>query len=806
MGRHAIRSLLRRPHGLIAAALSIVVGVGLNTTVVGLLADAFARPLPYSSPDGLVTVIASANASTPRSFLTEAEATALRSFEDIFHESATIERWPASRRAWMDSYDGTAPFRVAGALVTPNLFRMLGVVPVGRDFDERDASSANRVAIITAPFAHERYGDTEAVGKELRINGSWYAIVGVLPPSFVAPVEVLPPPYDQLHRIDIWILQDPEQLHGGPGKGLKYSMVARQTPHSEGGNRRAEINRRMQGPVSNYRPDYAAVPLRTAMLADSLPGFRIIALLGTLLLLIAISSVITVSLMRVDEQKREVAIRVALGASGWRVWGATLTEGALLCVGMGLVGATAGALGAAWFRNALPQVPWHASAAGHDWYAATVAAGVTAAAALGGLAISLRAYQPQALMLTLANEGDRAASRLSRLQRGIVVCQVFLMVALLAPTVALWQAFARVEDAHQFLSRRDVIVAETWLLSRLTSAAGGALVVQERLLERIRQLPGVADVGMGSETPLLGTSSPTWITRADGEVGHGPDVPAFGQAVDASYLSILGLVARSGRLFTTGDSSKAAPVAIVSESLAQLLFSRGDVVGRFLDYHGRREIVGVVRDLLGANATPRPTLYVPRLQEPLVKITVLVRAQNAAVTPAVLRRLAGIDPEQPIDRLLPLSDVVSTALSRQRIYRSVATMFGAGAILLGLSGIHLVTRYWINKRRHEIGIRLALGAARADIVGTVVMSQFKHVSAGIAIAVPATVLVVQWLAAGVSPLALSTSSAVIQTVVAIALLTVVGTAVLAWTTADAEPVSFFAQNHRAALIDMRYRE
>jgi hypothetical protein len=448
--------------------VSALVGIGLNVSIISTVDHAFFGPLPYRGSDALVPVVSSGVSGAPVPFLTEREATAVRSFSDLFESTATIECWPASRRARMDYLDRDgASRRVNAALITPKLFTLLGVQVECRNFSSADGARGANVAILDGRFATERFG-TSAIGASIRLSGTWFDVIGVLPSSFKAPLPSLPSPYERFQRIDVWILQDPSELRGGTGDAFHYVTLGRIRQDLDRSSAQRELIRRMQGVGRDPDSSYLLEPLRDAMLGSSgYIGFVLLSLLGLLLMGVSLINLLMMFLVEFDAARRRRALLLALGASPLRLSIHAVLEFLILVVPLSAAAAVVGVWGQSWLERLLPHVPWPVlQNAFGNWRAAAAAfAMMVVASVVAFLCVARRPADVEDMRM-LAGTGERATGRISRADRLILACQIACVIALVTPAAGLSWALARSTRA-QVDAQSDQIVGEALLVERL---------------------------------------------------------------------------------------------------------------------------------------------------------------------------------------------------------------------------------------------------------------------------------------------------------------------------------------------------
>lgn len=762
--------LLARGHrtGTVGAVLSLAISIGLYAAVASATSAAYTRPLPFKNEDQLVTVVASSSSRTPRRFLTDSEVTALRSYTDIFADVTTIEAWPGSRRGWMDLSTPSRSVRVAGALILPNTFTLLGVIPVGRAFTSDDVSSGARVAIISEPFARRWFADERPLGHELLLNGEPFHVVGVLPPSFVAPVNQSQLTVGEATPIDVWIPQDRDRAAGIEGGGMAYSLVARIT-RGDRGTLSEEVSRRLRERLPRAPSGgYAVVPLRGELLGSAPVGLVAAGIVGLLLLAVAITNVLTACLLGIDAARGELMIRAALGGYGRQLWWPHLkTWSWMVVVAMGL-GVFLQQLISSSIRGLLPLPPWPEQGR-LEWLApflATAIAGLMAVIALW-LLITIQQRQLSSQLLGIWSSA-RASQKPSRLLSVVTVTQIALAIGTLAPAVALRRTLADAERMHTRLDRSDVLVVEGWMLDRLVDRVNIS-DLRESFRQKIMAIPGVRAVGLGSIPPLVGGENAGWIVQVPRGDGTTKRIAAFGDAVDSTYLRLLGLLPIQGREFNGLSSPPGSPEAIVSTSFAAIAFADGNALGKTVDFGGARTIIGVVPDEIGRNGTAKPGFYIPAHDVPLTRLSVLVALSTPSEASAVVQQIQVADSAQPVDRVTTLATLTRGAFGDASKHASATGVLAVAAAALALSGLLLVASYWSSAASVEIAIRNWLGSSPLRTALSLFGRRVPHVGVGVAVGLPMALATTAFAADAVVPLPIATSASIAIASFAVAL-------------------------------------
>ena len=787
----AWRTLLKKPGYAIAVLATLGLGIGASAMTFSLLDAALLRPLPFERPDRLVALVGVAGPErSPRG----------ASFPEILDwraRASTLDDVVIYDDASVNLRVGTASIRAEVELVSARYFPLLGVRPVlGRAFlPEEDAvPDRDAVAVVSHAFWRERLGgDPQAVSSTIFLNERPLRVVGVMPEGFRG----------LSFDTEVWVPSMLVALVNGPGMGtsrntrwlVAYARLKDGVTRDRAQEDLTRVAQQLEAefPATNRERGVDVRVLRDSMLGDG--RGLVVALFGAvaLLLLVACTNVASLQLARATARRRELAVRVALGAGRWHIVRQLLAESLVLSADAGAIGtlAAAWALGMAVTlmpEGALPAYVRPAVELRAVLFAFLASAVVAIVVPLLPALASSRQQPLDSLKAgARAVEPGLGSIRRPSMQQMLVVGEIALATVLLASAALMARSLQRQMDVRLGFEPTGATVARLSLpIDRYSPAARVEFVT--RLREHLARMPDAAAVAVGSDTPLTGRSSASVIVPDSAQPGD-PAVRYYRHVVAPGYFAALGIAITRGREFTDADRRGSPLVALISESGARRFWGGADPIGRHLLTNDsarlRIEIVGVTADARFRDlrtditaARAEPDIFFPYGQRTDGDLELAVRTSSGApVSAAAIQAVVGrMDPGIPVFQTQPLSRAVARQTSTARFISALMAAFSIAALLLAALGLYGLLAYVIGLSRREIAIRLALGANARAVVGLIAGNGLVLVLTGAALgglgaaAVGRAMAALLFRTSPVDPAALATVALLLIVVAAAAML------------------------------------
>ena len=735
--RYALRSLRRQPSFTAVAVITLALAIGANTAIFSVVNGVLLKPLPYREPNQLV-MLWETTTSNDRILVSYQNYKDWRVRQRGFTDIALYNPFPSFNMTGQGDAE-----RVRGALVTGNYFQLLGVrSELGRLIGPADDSLASpRVAVLSDGFFQSRLGgDPAAIGRTLRLDGDIYTIVGVLPPDVrIADRDIILP-------VGLFVNDPVYARDSHPGTiGLARLKPGVSLELARADLQRVSAELREEYPRENAGIGSDGAPLMDKLVGRIKPALRILMIAVGFVLLIACANVANLLLSRSAARQREFALRTALGAVRGRIVRQLLTESLVVALVGGILGVGIAVAGVNLLRSLDPGSVPRLQDVQVDQTVLLFALGVTLLTGVCfGLVPALQSARGQLVgALKEGGRGTSAGASRQRTRATLTVVEVALAVMLLAGAGLLVRSFAKLTAVNPGFEPAHVVAGVVQLPRGKYARSEQQRAALDHLLERVRAIPGVERATIASDLPI----TTNWQSGVSFESIPEPDaskLPLLNAAiVDPTYFETLRITLVSGRQFAASDGPGQPQVVIISQSVAKKFFGNVDPVGQRMkqglanDTTGWRTIVGVVAETRtdGLTEDPRGTFYLPRAQEDMRGGWLIVRSPLAPeqLTASLRRTVSEVDKDMPLARARTMDAALDELVQQPKFSMLLLALFAGVAFLLASVGIFGVISYNVTQRTGEIGVRIALGASRSNVVGLVVGQAMVMAGAGVAV-------------------------------------------------------------------------
>jgi predicted permease len=739
--KFAIRMLVKSPGFTVVAILTLALGIGANTAIFSVVNAVLLRPLPFKNPSQLVVMretyklVGNVSVSYPN-------------FLDWRQQSHSFSALAAVEARGFNLSGVAQPENIGGYAVSPNFLALVGVHPIlGRDFlpSEENQGTAPVILLSYQLWQTHLGGDPAVLGRAISLDGRSFTIIGILPPTFryLDRSDVLVP---------IGVFANEMGDRGDRGDMDVVGRLSPGVPLSQAAVEMNTITARLaeQYPQTNHGFGAYLASFREVFTGDT--RLAVLVLFGAVVfvLLIACVNVANLFLVRGAARAREIALRLAFGASRGRVIRQMLTESLVLAVCGGILGIILGAWGISALGYLLPADSLKSMGVRMDVSVFLFAAFIVVLVAFAfGLIPALQTSRPD-LHETLKEGGRSATSTYAqnRLRGALAIAETALALVLLVGAGLMLKSLYHLIQVSPGFQPAHVLTMEMDLRTDRYSKAPAILNFWQQLLDRVRVIPGVETAALGTTLPLSGDHS-----RGDVTI-EGLPIPGPGEfphpdrhTISTAYLTAMGIPLLRGRNFSDSDNETAPDVALINSTMARRFWADGDPIGkRFLWGHPDTDkkwftIVGVVADtkLYGLDNPARLEIYYPYLQRSNSDMNLVVRSavDPSSLTTSIRAAVAAIDKDQPIFAVHTMQELVNDSISTRRLTLVLLGIFSGLALILAAIGIYGVVAYSVALRTQEIGIRIALGAQSQDVLRLVLGQGARIAFFGVAIGLAA---------------------------------------------------------------------
>jgi predicted permease len=760
--RYALRRLKQSPGYCAMAVLALALGIGSNANVFSFVSCYLLRPLPHVKEADRLVYLENRNRIT-------ITGTSYLDFVDLAAQARAFDGMVASSFSRPILSGKGDPERVPCALVSAGYFEVFATKPaVGRRFSPSEPDE--HVVIVSDRLAERRFGDANAaLGRPLILDGASYQIVGVMPPRFRT----------EWNEYDLW-RPIPYESTRAPRGRRDFNVFARLKPGVTIASAQQDLNTIVSRLVAQYPDADANLRINALDYIDRLgqgprESISILVYVVGFVLLIACSNVTNLQLARATGRVSEIAIRIAMGASRWRIMQQVVLESTIVALAGGALGLGLSYAGAKVLLAHIPPQYRPLNDTLLDWRVVAFTVGI--ALLTGIVSGAAPAFQVSRVsvndVLKEGGRGNTGGSR-GRLRSTLVVVEVTLALVLLLAAGLLIQSFVKLQDANPGFRTDHLLAAHVDLPENKYPQKEQRIHFFHNVMERAAAIPGVRAAAATTGLPLYSGSSSAFVVEGQPAPATGSDSVAGNRQITLGYFQTLGIPLRAGRYFTSQDVENSEPVAIVNERLAQQYFPKGDALGKRVKWGRNAQapspwmtIVGIVADAKrwSMTAPPFPEVNSPFRQDPRPWSSLVIRTDGdpAGAAPALRAAVRALDPDLPLTDVRTMESIVWESMTIQRLMSAMMGIFAGIALAMAAMGIYGVMSYWVAQRTHEFGIRMALGAGSPTVIRLVLRQAAWVLGVGVVLGVPAALAmtrVLQMYLYGVGPRDLATFVAI----------------------------------------------
>jgi predicted permease len=769
--RFAFRLLVKSPAFTAVAILTLALGVGANTAIFSIVNAVLLRSLPFSHPDRLVKIVANNRGVRAKDI-----GFSVPELDDLKLRAGVFEQVSAINAGDTNLTGTERPQRHQLAVVSPNYFSMLGAsAHIGRVFGPSDeVPGFAEAAVISDSLWAGGFGrDPGILGRKLQLDNDPYTIIGVLPPAFRHPGTTVT-------DVEIWVAcgfrADP---YPKPNRSLRVAPGA--IGLLKPGISREEAQSRLDAFASQLRAEYATdypagsgwsievVPLQESLVGNVRP--MLLVLMGAVVLIILLASVNIANLLlaRASGRQREMAVRLAMGASRSRMIRQMLTESMILSLASGMVGVLT-AIAALHFVQFLPARIPRLAEVQVDWTVLGFALLVSLLAGLGfGLVPALQSSKAEiAVAIREGSRGSGTSGKTNRLRGLLIASESALAVVLMVAAGLLLRTFWGLLQENPGFNPSRIVAANLWLpapnnpdMDRYAKPEILNSFVRE-VVRRVSAIPGVDLASMTTDLPVTHLSRRRAVNIEDRADESGKGLFSEITSVTPEYFKVLQASLVRGRYFTEDDDTGKQPVAIVDESTARAYWPDRDPIGRRLSMRSFRgaantpwsTVVGVIKnikndglDQSGSSHIYRPIYQFPGPRSLSLSLTVRASLSASSLEPLIRREIQAVDPDLPVFNVRTMNEVIDGSLASRRFSAELVGVFAVVALLLASVGIYGLLAYSVGQRSQEIGVRIALGAQRSHILRLILTQGALLAGVGVCVGLTLAALAAPMIAA-----------------------------------------------------------